>query len=135
MSEMNRPTIGKLLKAFGDSLHAMDDRELDLLLQGKGMLSFTPAPRTGDRPETDARVLEAAREAARRLTKVDSREAAREVLASINHPRRREFLLLIAQASSIRVGSRDSVARIEQKLIQAIVGSKLRTRAFKEVAF
>ena len=135
MHQTNRQAIDKLLNIIEDSLCAMDDRELDLLLQGKGRLQFTATSVADERSETKPHLEEAARETAKQLADAETRDAARAVIASIDRPRRREFLLLIAQASGVRVGSKDSIARIEQRLIQAIVGSKLRSRAFKEVPF
>ena len=135
MHQTNKQVIDKLLNILGNSLRAMDDRELDLLLQGKGTLRFTPTSPANEQLEPEPHLWEAAMEIAKQLAGVETREAAREVITSIDRPRRRGFLLLIAQAAGVRVGSRDSIARIEQKLIQSTVGSKLRSRAFREVSF
>ena len=135
MHPKNRYAIDKLLEAIVDCLRAMDDREIDLLLHGKGTLSFTAESAADQKPEPDLHLEEAARETAKRLANANTRDSAREIIGSIDHPRRREFLVLIAKASDVRVGSKDSIARIENKLIEAVVGSKLRSRAFKEVPF
>ena len=68
------------------------------------------------------------------LAKAETREAARELFASIDRPRKRDFLVRVAQACGVRTSTKDSIARIEQKLIQATVGLKLRSKAFKEVS-
>ena len=135
MQETKRQTIDNLLKAIGDCLHEMDDREFDLLLQGKGTLRFTPMPTRVNKQVFDPDLYNDAKEIARQLRGADSRDAAREVIASIKHRRRRDYLVLVARASGVRVGSKDSIANIEHKLIEALVGSKLRSRAFREVAF
>lgn len=133
--QIDRQSLSRLMEIFADSLGTMDDRELHLLLQGKGTLAFTPIPvgRKPSEPKPDFR--DTAEEIARQLKEADSRQVAKEIIASIDHPQRRDFLLLVAQVAGVRVASKDSIARIEQKLIQFIVGSKLRSRAFKEVAF
>ena len=135
MSDMNRQTLGKLLKAMGDSLQAMNDKEFDLLLQGKGTLRFTPAREITHKSDVEHYLSADADEVARQLDNANSREAAKGVLSAIKHRRRKDFLLLVAQKSDVHVEKRDSIAKIEQKLIETIVGSKLRTQAFKEVAF
>lgn len=135
MSDMDRKTLGKLLRAVGDSLQTMNDREFELLLQGKGTLRFTPTKGTVIKPEVEQHLSTDAAEVARQLENADSRETAKDVISMIKHRRRKEFLLLVAQKSGVHVEKRDSIARIEQKLIETIVGSKLRTQAFKEVAF
>jgi hypothetical protein len=135
MSDMDRKTLSKLLRAMGDSLQTMNDREFDLLLQGKGTLKFTPTKGTVIKPEVEQNLSTDVAEVARQLENADSRETAKDVISMIKHRRRKEFLLLVAQKSGVHVEKRDSIARIEQKLIETIVGSKLRTQAFKEVAF
>ena len=135
MSDMDRKTLGKLLRAMGDSLQTMNDREFELLLQGKGTLRFTPTKGTVIKPEVEQNLSTDAAKVARQLENADSRETAKDVISMIKHRRRKEFLLLVAQKSGVHVEKRDSIARIEQKLIETIVGSKLRTQAFKEVAF
>ena len=135
MHPSNRWTVNRLIDIMADSLRTMTDQELELLLHGKGKLGFISATRMDKDPEPDRDLMDAAKEIADQLAQVDSREAAKELLASIEQPRMRDFLVRVAQTVGVRIGAKDSVARIEQKLIQATIGSKLRSRAFKEVSF
>ena len=135
MPNTNRRTVDRLLDVIADSLRAMNDQELELLLDGKGKLGFISSSIEGNNLDAELASIHAAKEIAKKLAEVESREAARDLIAGIEHPKRRDFLVRIAQESGVRIGTKDSVARIEQKLIQATIGSKLRSRAFKEVSF
>ncbi len=135
MSE-SKQTIAKLLVAFADAMNSMDDREFDLLIQGKAKLRLVEEkPIQEKNREADACLDNVVAELAQKLNEAESRESAESLLASINHPRRRNFLLLLAQACGVTVGSKDRIARIEQKLVEDVVGSKLRSQAIKKVAF
>ena len=152
MNETNRQTIGKLFRVIGDSLLAMDDHEFDLMLQGKGFLRFTPVSEKAKKgvvasrvrqddanviaqKSRDAKSLGGADVIAQKLRDAESREEAIVVIASINRRPRKAFLSHVAQAAGVLVESKDSIAKIEHKLIEATVGAKLRSRAFKEVPF
>ena len=139
-----------------DGLNSMDDSELEMLIQGKGNLRFVPAAERGEtarksKPD-DAQLLPSngkvrmgeaklqleVDEVARRLDEANSREEAKSLIASINVPKgkgRKDFLIRLAKACAVQVESRDAIARIEQKLVEKTVGAKLRSKAFREVAF
>ena len=132
----SKQTIAKLLVAFADALDSMDDREFDLLIQGKAKLRLVEEqPEPKKQSVEDTCLDQTVAEIAQKLKDADSRESAGILIASINHPRRKNFLILLARACGVSVGSKDSIARIEQKLIENVVGSKLRSQAIKKVAF
>ncbi len=132
----SRQTIAKLLVAFADAMNSMDDREFDLLIQGKAKFRLVEEkPKQEKKHESDACLDRAVAELAKKLNDAESRESAESLLASINYPRRRKFLLLLARSCGVTVGSKDRMARIEQKLVEDVVGSKLRSQAIKKVAF
>ena len=146
----------RLFAVVFDVLSSMDDSELDMLIQGKGSLRFVP---TAERCETarkskpgdsqllspngedrtgEAKLQLEVGEAARLLNEANSREEAKNLIASLNVPKgkgRKDFLIRLAKACAVQVESRDAIARIEQKLVEKTVGAKLRSKAFKEVAF
>ena len=130
-----KQTISKLLVAVADALNSMDEREFEMLMRDEGSLRFVSRSRNGKKVIVDAEVENVVNEVARKLDEADSREIAESLLASINQPRRKSFLILLAKASGVHVESRDNIATIERKLIETTVGSKLRSKAFKEVAF
>ena len=132
----SKQTISGLLSAFTDALDSMDDREFDLLIQGKVRLRIVEQHKTKKGPRlNDSRFDGAISEIAQKLSTAESRESAASLLASINQPRRKDFLLLLARSCGVRVESKDNIARIEQKLIENIVGSKLDSEAIRKVAF
>ena len=130
-----KQTITKLLIAFADALNAMDDHEFDLLIQGKAKLRLVEEQKTVKESVDYSCFEEAVSELAQTLNNAESREAAGRVLASISQPRKRDFLLLLAKACGVRTGSKDSISTIERKLIENVVGARLRSEAIKKVAF
>jgi hypothetical protein len=136
MSE-SKQTIAKLFVAFADALNSMDNREFDLLIQGKAKLRLVERPKArenGKLLDTDC-LEETLSEVAQKLNAAESREVAESLLAAINQPRRKDFLLLLAKACNVSVGSKDSIAMIERQLIENIVGARLASEAIQKVAF
>ena len=131
----SKQAISKLLLAFADAIESMNDREFEMLVQGKAKLRLVEKPASSKKPVLDSYLDQAVAEIAHKLNESESRETAEAVIASINQPRRRDFLLRVSKACDVTVGSKDNIARIEQKLIENIVGSKLRLQAIKKVAF
>ena len=146
MAEMNRQAIGTLFRAFGDILIEMDDREFEMLSQGKATLRVVivknedtavvakRVPKT-TKNRIDDSDSNAAAEVAQRLKDAESRENGEAVLSSIKHRSRKKFLTLVARKLDVRVESRDTIAEIERKLFDSTVGGKLQARAFAEVPF
>ena len=135
MSE-SKQTISRLLSAFADALDSMDDHEFNLLVQGKVRLRIVEKPKIKKAPPLNEPRLDGAiSEIAQKLSTAESRESAASLLASINQPRRKELLLLLARSCGVRLESKDNIARIEQKLIENVVGSKLDSEAIRKVAF
>ena len=133
-----KQTASALLAALADAVDSMDDRQIDLLVRGEGSLRFVSTSRNGKNGRklaVDREIESSANEIARKLSAADSRQAAEDLIASIDQPRRRDFLVLLSRASGVRVDSKDTIAKIEQKLIEGTIGYKLRSKAFKEVAF
>ena len=133
-----KQTASALLTALADAVDSMDDRQIDLLVRGEGSLRFVSTSRNGKNGRklaVDREIESSANEIARKLSAADSRQAAEDLIASIDQPRRRDFLVLVSKASGVRVDSKDTIAKIEQKLIEGTIGYKLRSKAFKEVVF
>ena len=132
----SRQVMSKLLSAVADVLDSMDDREFALLIQGKLKLRTTEKRETKKTPPlSDTRLDEAIDQMTQKLSTAESREAAASLLASINQPRRRECLLLLAKACGVRVESKDNIERIEQRLVENVVGSRLDSEAIRKVSF
>ena len=129
-------TTSKLLSIVFDAVGSMDDREIDLLVQGKATLRVVEKNKIKKAmPIDDSYLDEVIFDTARKLSSAESREAAADLLASINQPRKKDFLISLAESCGVRVESKDSIARIEQKLVENVVGVRLDSEAIKKVAF
>lgn len=126
----------KLFSIVFDVLGTMNDREIDLLVQGKATLKVVEKskPRKGMLLD-DSCLDEVIYDTAQKLGAADSREAAENLLVSLNHPRKKDFLLRLAKSCGVRVESKDNIAIIERKLVENVVGSRLDSQAIKNVAF
>ena len=134
MSELKQ-TIASLFIAFGDALDSMDEREFDRLIQGKAKLGLVEKQAAKQRPPQDLSLEKVLAELAQKLNESESRDAAERLLASIDQPRKKDFLLLLAKTCNVHVGSKDSIAMIERQLIENVVGAKLTARSIEKVAF
>ena len=129
-------TTSKLLSIVFDTVGSLDDREIDLLVQGKATLRVVEKNKSQKAlPIDDFCLDEVISDTARKLSSAESREAAADLLASINQPRKRDFLINLAKSCGVRVESKDSIARIEQKLVENVVGARLDSAAIQKVAF
>lgn len=127
-------TTSKLLSIVLGALSSMEDREIDLLIQGKATLRVVEKNKPKkETPLDDSCSDETISNIARKLKVAESREAAAILLESINQPRRKVFLLNLAKFCGVRVESRDSIPMIERKLIENVVGSRLDSDALKKV--
>ena len=129
-------TMSKLFSVVFDTISAMDDREIDLLIRGKATLHIVEKSRAKKSASLDNfHPNDAISETVRKLNAAESREVAADLLASIDQPRKKDFLILLAKSCGVRVESRDSIARIEQKLVENVVGVRLDSEAIRKVAF
>lgn len=131
----SKQTIAKLLIAFADALNSMDDREFDLLIQGKAKLRLEEKPRPKRLPTEDMDYKSVLADVAQKLNDAESREAARTLLASIDIPRKKDFLLHLARTFRVPVATKDSIEMIERQLIENVVAAKLTSQAIQKVAF
>lgn len=129
-------TMSKLFSVVFDTISAMDDREIDLLIRGRATLHIVEKGTSRKAaPIDDSCLDDAISETAQMLNAAESREFAADLLASIDQPRKKDFLLLLAKSCGVRVESRDSIARIERKLVENVVGVRLDSEAIRKVAF
>ena len=129
-------TTSKLLSIVFDTLGSMDDREIDMLIQGKATLSVVEKNKPKKSVPVDDSCLDGAiSDTAQKLSTSESREAAESLLSSINQPRKKDFLLSLAKICGVKVESRDNIAMIERKLVENVVGPRLDSEAIKKVAF
>ncbi len=129
-------TTSKLFSVIFDTLSSLNDHEIGLLIQGKATLCVVEKNKAKKAsPIDDSCLDEVISDTARKLNAAESREAAVDLLASINQPRKRDYLLRLARTCGVRVESKDSIAIIERKLVENVVGPRLDSDAIKKVAF
>ena len=129
-------TMSKLFSVVFDTISAMDDREIDLLIRGKATLHVVEKGRARKAaPLDDSCLDDAISDTAQKLNAAESRQAAADLLAAIDQPRKKDFLMLLAKSCGVRVESRDNIARIERKLVENVVGVRLDSEAIRKVAF
>ena len=129
-------TTSKLFSIVFDAIGSMDDREIALLIQGKATLHVVEKNKSQKTtPLNDSCLDEAISDTAQKLNAAGSREAAHGLLAAINQPRKKDFMLHLAKSCGVKVESRDSIAIIEQKLVENVVGARLDSAAIQKVAF
>ena len=128
-----RQTISGLLAAFSDALSTMDDREFELLIQGKAKLRLKEEPRSKRLRVEDIDYRAILADVAQKLNGAESREAAGAMLASVDMPRKKEFLLRLAREFHVPVATKDSIDSIERQLIENVVAAKLASQAIQKV--
>lgn len=127
--------VANLLAAFADAIGSMSDQDFRNLVQGKAKLRLVEVQDTKTQTAGDPCLDEAVAEMAQNLNSAKSREAAKDLLASIQQPSKKQFLLLTARACGVSVTSKDSISKIEEKLVSNVVGAKLRSEAIRKVSF
>lgn len=122
MAEKNKYT--QFLRVIVDLLEDLNDKQIDDILSGEGRLIYEHR----NRPllEKNLKKLNDFDEIIKRLSDCKDREEAREILSSIPT---KETLTAIAKTQKIHVVKNDRREDIEDKLIEFIIGAKLRTEA------
>ena len=127
----DRKKLGVVLRALGDALLEMSDADFDALVRGAGRFTFVrDSERTKavaereDRPCRDRDIGQLARA----LDTAPTREAARELLSA--EPKASiEVLRTLARQVKVHVEKRSSRDEIEQRIIEATVGARLKSEA------
>jgi hypothetical protein len=122
---MLKSTLSKALRAIVPAVEALDQRQLDALLSGKGKLVFVEnekVQKTTEIKTPDVGLVVA------RLDKCKSREEARSVLTEITN---KEALSSIASSLNIPILKSDRRLVLENKIVEFTVGAKLRSEAIQ----
>ncbi len=122
---MQKHALAKVLRAIAAAIDSLDQEEVDQLITGKGRLTFTPTekPRKNDStvPDDYGAVW-------LKLNDCKDRDEARQVLSSIAS---RDALASFARKQKIHVTKQDRRGDIVNKLIEFVIGGKLRTDAIR----
>jgi hypothetical protein len=117
--------IAKILREIAVVIDSLDQETVDQLMAGKVRLTITPT----DKPRKKDNALSNDSEALwQKLNECNDRDEARQILGSIP---RRDALASFAKAQKIHVTKQDRREDIENKLIEFVIGGKLRTEAIQ----
>jgi hypothetical protein len=125
---IDKSGLAKLLRIFTATIENLNQEQIDQLILGKGRLMFAPISRTraakNHQPPADQASILA------RLNDCRDREEARRVLSAITN---RDSLAGIARELKVHVVKQDKREDVESKIIEFVIGGKLRTEAIQSL--
>lgn len=122
---MQKSTLSRTLRAIAAAMDTLDAFELDALVSGKGKLVFVADEKGQGKPDLAAHNLGAIIE---RLDHCKDREQARRVLDELAN---KDALSSLARTLKIHVLKSDRREDIEHKIIEFVIGGKLRSAAIQ----
>jgi hypothetical protein len=122
MAEKNK--YSKMLRVVAGLFEELNEKQIDDILSGKGRLVYELQSNT--LTEKEPKLINDFEDIIKRLSNCEDREEAREILSSVPN---KETLTAIAKTQKIHVVKNDRREDIEDKLIEFIIGAKLRTEA------
>jgi hypothetical protein len=121
--------LTKLLRVLAAAVEGLDQRQLDQLLGGKAKLTFSLVDKA---KEASAVTVIDNSAVLQQLNECRDRNEAQRVLSQITN---RDALALFARALKIHVVKHDRREDIESKIIEFVIGGKLRTEAIQSLNF
>lgn len=128
MAKMNNVELAALLRKLADFVEERTDAELAPLLDQAGKLIAKSSPRKRQ-ASNSKRSNESIRELARLLEGLPSREAGDALLQQ--HGLRKIDLEALARQLELPVQRDDSIERLRAKIIEHVIGSRLRSSAIQ----
>ena len=122
---IQKNALAKILRTLATTIEGMADEDVELLLAGKGKLTFTPS----EKPKNAH--VESSLDHAALMTRLDDckdRDEARQVLLSVTT---KDALMSFAKGQKLYVAKSDRREDIENKIIEFVIGAKLRTEAIQ----
>ncbi len=116
----------KLMRIFVATIESLDQEQVELLLSGKVKLTVAGPKKTKETnvgPIDDVEIL-------KRLNNCNERIEAREVLSAI---KTRDALAAFARTLKVHVVKHDRREEIESKIVEFVIGGKLRTEAIRSL--
>ena len=122
MAEKNK--YSKMLRVIATTLESLNGEQLEALMSGKAKLIYEPVKNS--LTEKQPKFTNDFDDIIDRLSNCQDRDEARKILSDIPN---KEILISIAKTQKIHVIKSDRREDIEDKLIEFIIGAKLRTEA------
>lgn len=136
---MTKREVTNLLRAILKALDGLDEAEFDQVLDGKGRLKFIGLEQRHSAKRKEGKVLptklapEELQMLGHQLQGCKSREEAVALLHRDGQTLLKESLSQLARLLGIRVDKSDRRDAIERKIVEFIVGSRLRSEAIKSL--
>lgn len=124
---IEKSSLTKLLRLVTATIEGLDQHQIDQLIAGKGKLTFTGAGKP--KQANDVRAIDRESILAK-LNDCKSRDDERQVLSAITG---RDALASFARTMKIHVVKHDRREDIESKIIEFVIGGKLRTEAIQSL--
>jgi hypothetical protein len=124
---IEKRSLIKLLRLITATIESLDQFQIDQLIAGKGKLIFNS---TGKSKESNSAQLVDRDLILAKLNDCKSRDEAREVLNAITG---RDALDAFARTMKIHVVKNDRREDIESKIVEFVIGGKLRTEAIQSL--
>ena len=125
---IHKNNLSKLLRILVSVIDELSEEEMDQLITGKGKLSFSPV--TKQKPEAVKSVSVDSEEIVRQLNECTTREEAKGILSNIA---KKEELTAIAKSLKLHIVKYDRREDIENKLVEFLIGAKLRKEAISSL--
>jgi len=122
---IKKNALAKALRILATTIESLREEEVELLLEGKGKLTFAPS----EKPkvvQVEQSVDHA--ELMTRLNECKDRDEARKVLLSVTT---KDALTSLAKSQKLYITKNDRREDIESKIIEFVIGAKLRTEAIQ----
>jgi hypothetical protein len=127
----DRQDIKKFLQALVKMLDRMTEEEYDAFLRNELKLSFVHEPKKDIQAkgilEEDLQAL------SYQINELKNREQAQDLLRNDSRVRLKDDLIRLAKFMCVHVAKKDKREIIEEKIIEFVVGAKLRSEAIKSV--
>lgn len=139
---MSRIEMSNLIKAIARALNELDELQYQQLLEGKGRIKFIGLGETEKRERskqkrankislTDSEIQSLAKE----LRECKTREEALKLLDKDGREILRESLVRLAKLLQVYVTKSDKNKIIKDKIVESMVGVRLRTEAIRSLEF
>jgi len=122
---IQKNALTKLLRVLASTIDNLDEADIDLLLSGKGRLIYTPFDK---QKNTQSELVMDHDALMDKLNNCKDREEARQVLSSVTN---KDTLASLAKSQKLYVAKHDRREDIENKIIEFVIGAKLRTEAIQ----
>ena len=130
---ISRKEVASLFAALACTVQGMSDQQFVMWLAGEGSLRFDSVTRSKSKNRKETLPPADLEELRANLQTAVTREDAWDIMARAPRVGRRVYLAQFAKMFRVHITKQDTVPKIEEKLIEAIVGPKIRSKAIQDL--